>query len=1310
MKAKAERRLAITSASLSESRTFWETVLTNVTITAGPASIIPYDHEISLDPDDDVHFGIKKTLGIDISSKIKSISGGSSKNILSIFTTALSGLVQKYSDSQVIHLAMPVESKDLAFSPENNLLRFFVKINPDDTFRSLLLAVKNNISKTYLHQNFPSDILEHDISAGSAANWVQHFNIVISPAFLYSAIRTTASPPDLIFLFDTDKDPFEITIRCNKMRYGERQISLLLTYYELLLKNMIQYPDKLISGFSLASPEFEQKILNVINRTDKQVNGDQTILGLWNECVSKYPGKNAVFDEERTLTYSQADSNSAILAAKLQAQGVVPGDKVILFLSPSSKILVGILACMKCRAAFVPVDRETPPERFRKIINDCNNPVVITSGRTDIPSEVTKRIEIDGPVDADLFKYRPLAPLASDNAYIIYTSGSTGKPKGVIIGHGSLFNYVQWFIGKAKLNCNDSTILTSSFAFDLGYTSLFTAICAGGSIHILSKRNYLNTECLLPYIQKNKISFLKITPSFLSIILNDPVYNGSYFKSTRLIVSGGEAIIPAAVKSVFDSVDHGITILNHYGPTETTIGVLTNTITRETLDMFMRQPVIGLPIDNVECYILDKDLQLLPEGIKGELYIGGACLFNGYFNDDSATAEKLTRHPFRPGKYLYKTGDIASWSSDTTIKFWGRKDSQVKVHGYRIDLKDIEINMLNYPGMLQVSVMVGDISPGDKKIHAFFTATKKIEIDLLKKFLKERLPFYMLPSIVKQVTSFNLTGNGKVDLMKISDSVSATTTIDRPGEYATMKRIWSELLGAPADTLTYTSNFFSLGGHSLLVLELIAAIQQQFNKKISISDIYKYESLFSLSEYVSLAKNQTDREIIKVADKEYYECSPSQKRMYILQKLEPGSTAYNKPYALKLTGRPDLEKLKACLQMVLDRHETMRTTFMVKDNTIYQQIHENPMIKIGYLETTMQNLNVVIGNLIKPFRLDRLPLVRIYIIKISSNEHVLFIDTHHITSDAVSIKIILKELRGFYRNEQPELLKFRYRDYTEWLCTGLSQTKLHQQKEFWKNELSKIDKIKFPGLPYGASLSSKASAYGFKIDDILLRKLKLTAAEKKVTLFVLLLASFKVLLYKLSGAKDLVVGSSHEGRLHPDAKEIVGLFINTIVIRNEIKPGISFSGFVLQVQSKLISVFENQDYQFEQMVEDFQITTPAYEHPVFDIFFEMTMNLADHFDLPGISAEPCKPIPTHAKFDLAFYLEESKDHVDVTIEYKQALFDRIAINELAENYLSVLQMITVNPGIQIDQIQINWSALNSLNGQENLLRPEEHRQ
>ncbi|EQB9790684.1 condensation domain-containing protein, partial [Clostridium botulinum] len=753
-------------------------------------------------------------------------------------------------------------------------------------------------------------------------------------------------------------------------------------------------------------------------------------------------------------------------------------------------------------------------------------------------------------------------------------------------------------------------------------------------------------------------------------------------------------ISPKAVSMVLKEWN-GISIVNGYGPTENTV-TSTAFIINNSWDDKQEVP-IGKPVSNSTAYIMDKNNKLLPIGVVGELCVGGDGVARGYLNREELNRERFILNPYVKGERIYKTGDFAKMLPDGNIKFLGRMDNQVKIRGYRIELGEIEKEILKNEEIKEVIVVDRKDQSGSKYICAYVVAKSELNLDKIKEDIANELPIYMVPSYIIQLDSMPLTQNGKID-KKALPEVDITTIAK---EYIAPRnemeekicKIYSEVLGI--EKISIRDDFFDIGGHSLKAINVVSRLQKELKLKVEVSNIFTYSTVEKLSEYLNNVEEKVEYTAIeKAEEKEYYKASLVQKRMYAINQMDKESINYNMPNILVTKGSFDKEKIETTLNKIIERHEVFRTGFHVIDGELVQKINEDTDLNLEVIRGNCklkekEKVNELIENFIKPFNLEKAPLIHAAIIELE-DANVLAIDMHHIISDGVSYGIFTREFKDIYEGKELGDVKIQYKDFSEWQMKLERNGIIKKQEEYWLNKF----KGELPILNLSTDYkrpqvqSFEGDRVLFELDEKLLDKLNEVLKSTGTTKHMLMLAAFNILLSKYSGQEDIIVGTPSAGRTHSDLDNAIGMFVNTLAIRNNLDGEMSFKEFLEEVKANTLRAFENQDYQLDELIEKLNVKRESGRNPLFDVMFIMQNLDIEGMKIGDLDIIPIEPYSKISKFDLSLMIAEEKDKTYGMIEYSTNLFKRESIERLQKHFENILESILEDIDIKLKDIEL----------------------
>jgi amino acid adenylation domain-containing protein len=908
-------------------------------------------------------------------------------------------------------------------------------------------------------------------------------------------------------------------------------------------------------------PEEERyRLLYIFNDTKAEYPEEKLLHQLFEDQVEKRSNNTAIAYNGEKLTYSQLNKKANQLARLLRCKGVQPDHVVGILTSPSLELMTALLAVVKAGGGYMPIEPEYPEERIKFMLMDSHTPVLLTQ------RHLTDKVSYQGDVitlnDPEVYRGEDSnlehinAPL--DVLHMLYTSGTTGKPKGVLISHQNLVNYTTWFLDAIHITSQDKTLLNSSFAYDLCYSSLYSSILAGGELHVLPVKVYQDPVRMIDYIRDNKITFIKLTPSHYSIIINSPYFTPDVFGTIRLVVSCGEEIKPKDIEKTHKLCSH-IEVMNHYGPSECTTGSITQFMDFQTFEEYKKSPTIGKPVYNTRAYILDKDLELVPIGEVGELCISGDGMSRGYTNHPGLTKEKFVPNPYQASKRLYRTGDFARWLPNGNIEFLGRMDHQVKIKGYRIELSEIENQLLNDNDIKEAVVMVRESADKDKYLCAFVVAGKTLIESGVRAFMAQELPFYMIPSYFVQLEKMPLNPNGKIDrtILQALDIESLKNTEFEPPANESeevLVEIWANVLGIEKGKIGVNHDFFKLGGDSLKAIKLVAAASRE-NIHFNFTELFLHPTIRELAKNLKFTKKKIPQEEVSGE----ILLLPLQKRVFL--RNNPHPEFWNVIFLRDIVDDVNLAILEKSIDKLIEHHDALRINFINKDGT-WKQINRKykdvrfhlRTVKLDRIDPQKQQPEIrdYISRLHCSLDLEKDLLIRAVVFDFGRAGKKLFISIHHFICDLVSIYIFLEDLEEtYFKYIQGAEIKLNSKttSFMEW------SNKLHFQLKPGQLDLSYWQNLDLDGIDYltdqkvkGISISNIATSLStFEKEDT--KALKTVAAVKyDASIEEVLLSALVISLHEISNLNNILIELESHGRAElfedVDLSRSIGWFTN----------------------------------------------------------------------------------------------------------------------------------------------------------------------
>lgn len=1089
----------------------------------------------------------------------------------------------------------------------------------------------------------------------------------------------------------------------NTFAYEKEFIERIKDHYDYLIKQIIADDKKLVEEYSLLTEEEKRRLIYDFNDNRTEIPADKTVPGLFEEQAVQLPDHVAVIFDDKKLTYRVLNESSNRLARELKLKGVKAGIIVGLMVDRSLEMLIGNMAILKAGGAYLPIEIDYPKERKKYMLKDCNSEIVLTRKKNmKHISEASLLVIIEehircGHIASNL---EPICDPA-DIIYVIYTSGSTGKPKGVLTTHYNVIRVVK-NTNYITLAPSDRILQLSNYAFDGSVFDIYGAILNGASLLMLREESIFALEKLSELIIKERISVFFVTTAMFNMLIDIEM---ECFGKVRRVLFGGERVSLEHSQKALNYMGSG-RIIHVYGPTETTVYATYYFI--DKIHESLCTIPIGSPISNTTAYILDENITPVSLGLIGEIGIGGDGVARGYLNNIEHTERLFKDNPFVPGDRLYLTGDLARSSPDGNIEFLGRKDHQVKIRGFRIELGEIEQQLLAIDSVQEVAVVEREDENGVKYICAYLVCDElrdrqetPIGFSGIKKILSETLPDYMIPSYFIQLEKMPLTRNGKIDRKALPEpEIGAGGEFVLPRDWIERKlvKIWSEVLNIDAKLIGITADFFELGGHSLKATMLVSKIYKELNIKVLIGQVFQHPTIMELSEDIKQGTAGKYASIYPVEEKEYYELSSAQKRLYIVHKIDPQSISYNLPCVLPVGENIKKDKLEAALNKLIERHESLRTFFKEINGVPVQRIHPGIVLNLDYYETSIEEVQEKINDYIRPFDLARAPLMRSGIIKIPGIKYVWIIDIHHIVSDGTSQAVLTGDFISLYNDKELKPLKLQYKDFSEWQNNVFKKGKIKSQEEYWLNLFSgEIPELFLPmDFDRPEIFTFAGDLYYFKINKDDAGELRKMTVAFGGTIFINLLAVLNVLLCKYSGQDDIIVGTGLAGRQHDDLRDIIGLFINPLPMRNFPKEEKSYGDFLREVIDNSIKAFENQDVQFEKLVDMLNLERNPSKNPLFSVVLNglNLMQPGEKFSRPGREEVgqkedfSLKKQHISAQTDMVFSIKEVGEEIYISVEYYTAIFKKETIISMVGGFLKIVKAIIADADIKLKDIEI----------------------
>ncbi|WP_133054833.1 non-ribosomal peptide synthetase, partial [Niastella populi] len=1224
----------------------------------------------------------------------------------------------KTNNQEYFDFSLPIHNRTSRL--ERMTLGLFSKFIPcrlklgSRSLKELFDDIKTNQRQDYRHKQFPVSHF-NAMLLSEAGNVSRPFDISVN--YRYFKLNTNESelhlkgfkndaaysrtPIEFSFcdFTEKDKDDLFLEIIFREDYFTNTEVR---TTGKRLLKIIDQFYVSVnddIDSIDVLDEQEKHELLVTFNDTAGAYPKDKTIVDLFEEQVAKTPDHIAVVFEDTNLSYRELNERSDQLAHYLRENyDIVPDDLIGIRQTRSEWMMVSILGALKSGGAYVPIDPEYPRERIDYIEADTKCKVCLDE------TELNKFRE-----SQERYSKEPVSSTATSNnlAYVIYTSGSTGKPKGVMIEHRNVTNF---FSGMTSIFGEEkgTFLAMTNYTFDISVLELLWTLSKGYKVVIQGEARQIgedqNNYSVFSQVRKHKVTHLQITPSMGSM-LNQHLSEEEGWRSIKNILLGGEPCTASLVNDIYQKLPDA-KLYNMYGPTETTIWSTVKPLEKNT-----QKIEIGKPIANTQIYVLSEKEELQPVGVAGEICIGGEGLARGYLNKEALTREKFIASPFKEGERLYKTGDLGRWLADGNIELVGRKDDQVKIRGYRIELGEIEHALLNREEISQAVVIARENELGEKELVAYLTSNAAQNTSDLKAYLEKSLPAYMLPACFVQLEAIPLTANGKVDRKSLPDpeGLALTSGLEYVAPRTELERklvkIWEEVL--EREHIGVNDDFFTLGGHSLKAVRLGNEYQKELSARLGLKELFAHTSVASHALLIASSTREAFFQIEKVTPQESYPVSDGQKRVWVLSQFEGGSVAHNMFGSIYLNDDIDIEKFKLAIDATIDRHEILRTVFREDEaGEIRQWIMERKDIGfgVGYKDFRKETERKekaeawIAADGYRAFDLAKGPLLRAVLLQVEEDEYVFYLNIHHIISDGWSMEVLAKDVFRYYEaykaGKAPALneLRIQYKDYSAWQLGQLNQESFKAHREYWLDKFSgELPLLDLPGIKQRPKIKTyNARCLATYVDKGTTAKLKGYVQANGGSLFMGLLASWNVLMYRYTSGKDIIIGTQVAGRNHTDLEDQIGNYVNTLGLRNEVNPEESFAHHYQVVKENTLKSYSHQVYPFDRLVEELGLQRDTSRSTVFDISITYN-NISENKDIGTIDDDIINQVsdngPSKAKNDIELHFGEVGDYIYFKSIYNEDVYEREMIKRLMEHFKRLLSSVLSRPGEKVSKVE-----------------------
>lgn len=1277
------------------------------------------------------------------SRRILRLTNNSYLSLYVLLVAVAKVMLSNYTRSRDVIVGSPVYRTGRPDHATNKVVALRSDVAKDASFKELLLQTKKTVVEAYANQDFPFDELVQLLRLPRNSNRCPLFDVLIRLENIHDSEHARDLANDITFSFRLNLGSVEGRVAYNQALFSAASIENAVSLYLHILGQILEDVNLKVDEISLLRESEAHQILSEFNNNARDYPLDKTFQDLFERQAQTTPQNIAVACAGAHLSYSQLNETANRLARLLQKTGTARRDFVGILDCRGINFLTAMLAIFKAGGGYVPIDPAYPHERVQYMLSNSEVSTVLTRAPLvrefhDILTECARLKNVICFDDADksalaagaqqfnLFGSAdfeslssgdlPAASTSSDPAYMIYTSGSTGLPKGAIIRHDGAINHIYAQFEALNLSEGFSFLQSAPSSSDISVWQFLAPVLRGGRSVVVDNETVADAEKLFDVIKQQRISIVELVPAVLRNLLDYistlSIYERELSDLKWMMATGESLAVELANRWL--TIYPQIKLVNCYGPTEASDDI-SQFIVEDPLPANSKSVPIGTSLANLNIYILDEKMRLVPPGVPGEICVAGIGVGDGYWKNEEKTKSAFVPNPFpgAKGNTIYKTGDLGRWLPDHNIMFLGRIDRQVKVRGFRIELEEIESVLAQHPAVRDAVVTIGEDSAGEKQLISYFVPVEGSDPDAAKirEYLKVKLPEHLVPSVLMSLDELPRTPSGKVDRNKLPEPVlkrkpESSAFKSRSPIVEMLAGFWIQVLRI--EEVGPDDNFFDLGGHSLLATQVVSRIRDTFKIELPLRVFFEKPTIAELAESIEKARETSGEmqapEMRRAPRDMNLPLSFAQQRLWFLDCLSPGNPFYNLTTAMRLSGKLNAGALERSFSEIVRRHEILRTTFAAIKGKPYQKILPPyrvrlPLTDLSHLEEHEKEEKaklLAVEEGARPFDLTNGPMLRVALLKLGEEEHLVLFSLHHIVSDGWSTSVLVQELEALYAaycagrpSPLPELA-FQYADFAVWQREWLEGGALEAQLSYWRKQLGgNLPPFAMPtDRPRPPIQTYKGTIYTFALPSELSKKVKEFSRREGMTVFMTLLAAFQILLNRYSGQEDIVVGADVANRNRSEIEGLIGFFVNMLVMRTDLSGNPTFREVLRRVRQVTLGAITHQDVPFEKLVEELQPKRDLSRSPLFQGAFVLQNTPDETIEISGLTMCPMDLPAGTSKFDMVLSMTEEPGQWTGFIEYNTDLFDASTIVRFVRHYENVLRQMSAGPDQTIEDFRL----------------------